>query len=159
MEETKRCPYCGEEILISAKKCKFCHEWLDDERKEAKQQEKDIDEGDDSWGIWIKIILVAAIIIAALLTVPSEEKHENKFYTSMSELLIEDGSDKLGIPIKSNEIVDGIPEVIARSKFALKVKNCYLFSYGVARNKETGDRAIATIGAFGIVISFTSIFN
>lgn len=29
MEETKRCPYCGEEILAIAKKCKYCGEWLE----------------------------------------------------------------------------------------------------------------------------------
>lgn len=29
MENTKRCPYCGEEILDVAKKCKHCGEWLD----------------------------------------------------------------------------------------------------------------------------------
>lgn len=28
--ETKRCPYCGKEILAVAKKCKFCGEWLDE---------------------------------------------------------------------------------------------------------------------------------
>jgi hypothetical protein len=27
--DTKRCPYCGEEILTAAKKCKHCREWLD----------------------------------------------------------------------------------------------------------------------------------
>lgn len=30
MENTKRCPYCGEEIKADATKCKHCGEWLDD---------------------------------------------------------------------------------------------------------------------------------
>lgn len=30
MEKTKKCPYCGEEILAIAKKCKHCNEWLDE---------------------------------------------------------------------------------------------------------------------------------
>lgn len=34
-EETKRCPYCGEEILAVAKKCKHCGEWLDKEETKA----------------------------------------------------------------------------------------------------------------------------
>lgn len=29
MSETKRCPYCGEEIMAVARKCKHCGEWLD----------------------------------------------------------------------------------------------------------------------------------
>lgn len=28
MSDTKRCPYCGEEISINAKKCIHCKEWL-----------------------------------------------------------------------------------------------------------------------------------
>ena len=38
MEETKRCPYCGEEILAVAKKCKHCGEWL--EKKEPAKEKK-----------------------------------------------------------------------------------------------------------------------
>lgn len=34
-QETKRCPYCGEEILAIAKKCKHCGEWLQTEPLEA----------------------------------------------------------------------------------------------------------------------------
>ena len=38
MEETKRCPYCGEKILAVAKKCKHCGEWL--ETKESEKEKK-----------------------------------------------------------------------------------------------------------------------
>lgn len=33
-EKTKRCPYCGEEILAIAIKCKHCGEWMKEEPKE-----------------------------------------------------------------------------------------------------------------------------
>ncbi|MBI3724808.1 zinc ribbon domain-containing protein [bacterium] len=28
-EGTKPCPFCAEQIAVSAKKCRFCNEWLD----------------------------------------------------------------------------------------------------------------------------------
>ena len=40
MEDTKRCPYCGEEIKAVAKKCRFCGQWLDEESNEVKSNEE-----------------------------------------------------------------------------------------------------------------------
>lgn len=44
MESIKHCPFCGEEILSTAKKCKYCGEWLpeQEEKKEDEQSGKSI---------------------------------------------------------------------------------------------------------------------
>ena len=40
-KETKKCPYCGGEILAVATKCKHCRKWLpkDEEPKETPHEE------------------------------------------------------------------------------------------------------------------------
>ena len=36
-KKTKKCPYCGEEILATARKCKHCGEWLEEKPADMQQ--------------------------------------------------------------------------------------------------------------------------
>lgn len=40
--ETKRCPFCGEEILLVAKKCRYCGEFLEGEKRSDNLPKNDI---------------------------------------------------------------------------------------------------------------------
>lgn len=46
-KEMKQCPYCGEEILAVAHKCKHCGEWLDEEENSDSDEELDVDKEEE----------------------------------------------------------------------------------------------------------------
>lgn len=67
--ETKKCPYCGEEVLADAKKCKHCGEWLDEKlRAEAKKKAPSIGRG--ILGGFVASFIV--VVIAAIIGVGTE---------------------------------------------------------------------------------------
>lgn len=42
MEDTKICPYCGEEIKAVAKKCRFCGQWLNEDTNEVVAKDEEV---------------------------------------------------------------------------------------------------------------------
>ncbi|MGN0018516.1 MAG: hypothetical protein ACI37S_05695 [Candidatus Gastranaerophilaceae bacterium] len=82
--ETKKCPFCGEEILATAKKCKHCGEWLEkSENNEHNSQQKvsikyELPSCGGSCGCGCFIIL--AIIIGSFISILNTEPEfdENK---------------------------------------------------------------------------------
>ena len=61
MAETKKCPYCGEEILATAKKCKHCKEWLDSDVVTPNQVD---DMQRHTLALKGKYLYIAAILVA-----------------------------------------------------------------------------------------------
>lgn len=62
--ETKKCPFCGEEILFEAKKCKHCGEFLDSAlRKKNKNSEKPKE------GCFLQTLNIGCILIIVIIAI------------------------------------------------------------------------------------------
>ena len=74
--ETKRCPYCGEEIMATAKKCRYCGEWLTGEvPPDYNEQHVDPIASDESKShsspnvVASLVVLAVAAILAVIIAV------------------------------------------------------------------------------------------
>lgn len=162
-QETMKCPYCGEEILTIAKKCKHCGEWLEEEEDEEVEvdttEEDESDSDDDSNWDWLyNIIVVLIILLVAFFTLPSEEKQTERMKEELRVLVRKDIKSQtcnqdvftqaLGQGMmKDKEIVDEL----VRERYAITVNNYKVFSSITVKDKETGDTRTCGFAGFGII--------
>lgn len=103
MNDTKRCPYCGEEILATAKKCKHCGEWLikdvvisqpnpntEPVTPEPVHEDTESDEMDPEVKSMIidlvaKSFWVVVFLLIAHFTIPNEDRLYNKVLDGVHE--------------------------------------------------------------------------
>ena len=64
MKETKKCPFCGGEILATAKKCKHCKQFIEKKENKADDITKDIDTLSNTP---TKNQIIGAIIVVAII--------------------------------------------------------------------------------------------
>lgn len=86
--ETKSCPYCGEEILAIAKKCKHCREFLDDSKEthcpnlqslsSPFRNSEAVAESDKVPKLFLALVIPPSLIILFLVSLPLLFPHKEE---------------------------------------------------------------------------------
>jgi len=75
-EQTKNCPFCGEEILAVAKKCKHCGKWLEEDTT-SKKPIVNKSKGKGILPIVVSLILLLVIIVGYFLFANDDKQKPN----------------------------------------------------------------------------------
>lgn len=93
MDETKKCPFCAEEILADARKCKHCDEYLDDSLKEKVQSKNTNVEKVSKKPLNRGCLIIVAISIGFLLVAYIVDNISNKLSRQSTVSKFDESSD------------------------------------------------------------------
>lgn len=179
MDESKRCPFCGEEVRKLAKKCKHCGEWI------IKNTETDTNSNSSSistqksrdykptffdylflgtdilWGL-----LPIVLIICALIFVPNKSAHEKAIKKNAVECVIEESKNFADIlspgagdllSLFSNIVPanNAIAELFDKNN-SIRYNKHWFWSTGEIINSLHPEGTMVSFGILGVVIPFVS---
>ena len=170
MEETKRCPYCGEEILAVAKKCKHCGEWIEqktkaEDQEDSVKEDQTVEDDGNVWGCLGNVIVIAIICAVAWLTLPSDTRHKKELKADMRECIRDIAREYLEredaltnilghAVLNSKTLSDYAIDAIMKQRLEMEIRNYKVISLGYIRDKQTGKEAVASVAVFGFVFPF-----
>lgn len=180
MNEKKRCPYCGEEIMATAKKCIHCGEWLVKDaripaRQEPKVAEKKHDnDHEDLYGclavigvilLWIGIP-IAIVLFIAHATIPSNEKHVTEIQEDVRSCVREEAEEKgnafisgfgtlMSMVVESGATDEVIDKAFERNNTIVYDKSWFWSTCKIVNSSHPSGTTVS-FGIFGFVIPFVS---
>lgn len=182
MEDTKRCPFCGEEINKVAKKCKHCGEWLTEKplsqniqtlSEVAKPTEKE-KEPSMAQSILVGCLFllffyggIAGVILAiAHFTIPSDQRMERAIMNdvqscvedkavSISGLLGEEASALASLFLSTEVSAQSISEQYQKNNHTI-IDRSWFWSVGKIYNRNAPHGTNVCFGMFGIVIPYVA---
>lgn len=167
MAETKNCPYCGEEILATAKKCKHCKEWLEINiamsAQEITKQTKNPNSKRNFRFCVIAALAIVAIVIIAFLTYSSDKPQITDEIDDKNLMEVPADIVTAESEIEDKEVED-VRRLLANSIYTNYHNARFAFSFNypdcfiMGKESENGDGCAFSM-KYGIIFSVWGSYN